>query len=90
MTVTDYKIARMRELPQDALGVFLDNRECTWLLDAAEALNDLMAHLDVDPETMTVWLGQERVAYFPDDAPAIDGALAALATHDPASEARPS
>lgn len=87
MTATDYKIARMRELPQDALGVFLSNRECAWLLDAAEALNGLMAHLDVDPETMTVWLGQERVAYFPKDAAVIDGALAALAATTPTSEA---
>jgi hypothetical protein len=86
MTATD-KIAQMREFPPDALGVYLNSRECAWLLDAAEALDDLISHLDVDPETMTVWLGQERVAYFPKDAPAIDGALAALAATAPISEA---
>jgi hypothetical protein len=83
MTAAD-KIAKIRELPPDGLGVFLSSHECAWLLDAAEALDNLMSHLDVDTETMTVRLGDERAAcfrigYFPSDAPVIDGALAALA-----------
>lgn len=72
------KIAKLRALPQEALGIGLSNDECSWLLDAAEALTRLMGHLDVEAETMTVSLGPERVAYWPEDASVIDGAVAAL------------
>jgi hypothetical protein len=76
------KIAKMRTLPQGALGVFLSDEECAWLLDAAEALDRFMTHLDVDTEAMTVRLGGNPVAYFPEDAPLIGHALRALGSED--------
>jgi hypothetical protein len=82
MATAAERIAKLRTLPQDALGVFLSDEECAWLLDAAEALDRLMTHLAVNTEAMTVCLGTAEVAYFPEDAPAISRALRALGSEN--------